>query len=85
MEPAIAEQSQRGRVASGVDPAQGAEVRGAVRIIPVDGPVFEFADGTELVPAGVGTPARIEDGSRVFTLADALGADAGPFAGYVRR
>lgn len=61
-------------------------VRGSgVKVIPVDGPVLELADGTQLVPGADARPARIEDGSHVFTLADALRADAEPFAGYVRR
>ena len=80
MDPATAE-SENGPVGPDAYVAKGDEVK----VISVDGPVLELADGTRLVPDGDGKPARIEDGSHVFTLADALGASAQPFAGYVRR
>ncbi len=74
-----------GSAAASSSPISGRLTDAGVKVIAVEGPIFELADGTHLVPEGDVRPARIEDGSHVFTLADAMAADAGPFAGYVRR
>ncbi len=49
-------------------------------------PVLELADGTRLVRAGEGHPARLDgDADHAFCLADVQREDAEPFAGYVRQ